>query len=102
MNPDSTWRPVCLVVCADDKLDASGVKQWLQSKQNLKSIDLSDAGFAVTTGPIAESIIASKQVSSQCGLALACSSPRTLLAAVQMPNGVFACRLQCNLAQPLC
>ena len=64
MNANSRWRPVCLVVQANEKLDASAVKQWLQSKQVLKVLDLSEQGFAVTSGPIADSVAAARQVSN--------------------------------------
>lgn len=63
MNTNSKWRPVCLVVQAEDPIDLSAVKQWLQAKQGLKTLDLSDQGFTAASGPIADFVAAASQVS---------------------------------------
>lgn len=64
MNPNTRWRPVCLTVHADEGIDASAIKQWLQSKQILKTLDLSDLGLTSTAGPISDCLAADKQASA--------------------------------------
>lgn len=64
MNPSTRWRPVCFTVQADEGVDAAAVKQWLQSKQTLKSFDLSDQGLTATVGPISDCLAADKQAST--------------------------------------
>ena len=63
MNARSRWQPVCLAVQVDEGIDAAAVKQWLQSRQNLKAFDLSEQGFASATGPIADFVTAEKEAS---------------------------------------
>lgn len=58
----SQWRPVCFTVQADSKADAAGIKQWLQTKQSLKSIDLSEQGFLSAAGPVGQFVAAAKEV----------------------------------------
>ena len=80
MHAGSRWRPVCLAVHTDDGVDAAAVKQWLQSKQALKALDLSDQGLASSAGPIADSLAADKQASTtydtRAALAFVISSNR--------------------------
>ena len=52
-----------MTVHTDEGVDAAAVKQWLQSKQALKALDLSDQGIAASAGPIADSLAADKQAS---------------------------------------
>ena len=58
----SQWRPVCVVVQEDGKVDAAGIKQWLQAQHSLKRLDLSEQGFTDATGPIGDSVAAAKEV----------------------------------------
>ena len=64
MHASSRWRPVCLAVHTDEGFDAAAVKQWLQSRQALKVLDLSDQGLASSAGPVADPLAADKQAST--------------------------------------
>ena len=64
MNDQSRWRPVCLVVQAEGTIDLPVVKQWLQTKGGVKTLELTEQAFATASGPIADSVAAAKQVST--------------------------------------